>query len=159
MRYILLLVAFLFLLNSSNAQQACNDNIIMNIKGKWEKRSDSHVSPDSSFAKNQFGMANGRIDKMQKLLQAAYPEPKGIEAAWYRSISGRALVKGGPAPYELRALFLAYYCNSNKIELGDETATWFYVFANQFNGYLEYDNNFTVKNNRVYLLTKKGGEK
>jgi hypothetical protein len=158
MRYILLLVALIFLSGNSYAQQTCNDDVLMNKKGKWEKRSDSHPFPDSSFPKNQFVQANNRIDKMQKLLQAAYPEPSGMEAGWYRSISGRALVKGGPAPYELSALFLAYYCNTNKIELGDETATWFYVFANQFNWFLDYDNNFTVKNNRVYLLTKKVGE-
>jgi hypothetical protein len=42
--------------------------------------------------------------------------------------------------------------------LGDETATWFYVYANQFNWLVENDDNFTVKKNRVYLLTKKVGE-
>ena len=138
--------------------QTCNDDMIINTKGNWEKRSDANPFPDSSFPKNQFVQAHHRIDKMQKLLQAAYPEPKGIEAGWYRSISGRALVKGGPAPYELSAPLFTYYCNTNKVELGEETGTWFYVFANQFNWFLEYDNYFTVKKNRVYLLTKKVGE-
>ena len=155
---VLIFCCMLLVMDSFSQQQTCNDDIIMNTKGKWEKRSDANPFPDSSFPKNQFVQAHIRIDKMQKLLQAAYPEPKGIEAGWYRSISGRALVKGGPAPYELNALFLTYYCNTNKIELGDETATWFYVYANHFNWFLEYDDNFTVKKNRVYLLTKKVGE-
>ena len=142
------------------AQQLCNDEAIMNTKGHWAKRNDANPFPDSSFPKSQFVQANNRMDKMQKLLQAAYPDPKGIEAGWYRSISGNALVKGGPAPYKLSALFLTYYCNNyeKKIELGDETGTWFYVWANQFNWFAEYIKEFSVKKQAVYLLTRKNEE-
>ena len=106
------LVAFLLLHYFPFAQQPCNDDAIMNKKGSWKKVSDANTFPDQSFPKNQFSLANNRIDKMQKMLQAAYPDPKGIEAEWYRGISGNALVKGGPVPYELEALFLAYFCNT-----------------------------------------------
>jgi hypothetical protein len=139
-------------------QQSCNDDILLNTKGSWKKRTDANPFPDESFPKNQFAQANNRIDKMQKIVQAAYPEPKGIEAGWYRSISGNALVKGGPAPYGLNALFLTYYCNSNKIELGDETSTWFYIWANQFNWFAKPITEFSVKKQPVYLLTRKNGE-
>jgi hypothetical protein len=150
----------LFLTDMMAAQQPCNGDIIMNTKGSWKKRNDPDLFPDSSFSRSQFGQANSRIDKMQKLVQAAYPEPKGIEAAWYRTISGRALVKGGPAPYAFNALFLAYYCNTNinKTELGDETGTWLYIWANQFNWFAEYIKYFSVKQQPVYLLTAKSGE-
>jgi len=130
----------------------------MNTKGSWKKRSDANPFPDESFPKNQFAQANSRIDKMQKLLQAAYPEPKGIEAGWYRSISGKALVIGGPVPYELESLFLSYYCNTNKIELLPETGTWFYIWANQFNWFAKFIKEFSVKKQPVYLLTQKSGE-
>jgi len=147
-----------FATNAGTAQQTCSDDDIMNIKGAWKKTSDPSLSPDGNFPKSQFVQANNRLDKMQKLLQAACPDPRGMEAQWSREISGRALVNGGPAPYELYALFLTYFCNGNKIELGDETETWFYVFANQFNWWAEYQNYYRIDNQPVYLLSRKLGE-
>ncbi len=143
----------------SFAQQPCNDDMIMNTKGSWKKVSDANPFPDQSFPKNQFPQATNRIDKMQKLLQAAYPEPKGIEAQWYRGISGDALIKEGPVPYELEALFLAYFCNTyeKKIELGGETGTWFYIWANQFNWFAEYIKIYTIHKLPVFLLNKRAG--
>ncbi|MFI5133086.1 MAG: hypothetical protein ACHQEB_02065 [Chitinophagales bacterium] len=151
-------IAIIIQCNLAVAQQICNDKTILNTKGSWKKRSDANPFPDENFPKSQFVQANNRIDKMQKLLQAAYPEPKGIEAGWYRSISGNALVKAGPAPYELQALFLGYYCNTNNIELLPETSTWFYIWANQFNWFADFVKEFSVKKQPVYLLTKKTGE-
>ena len=139
-------------------QQPCNDETIMNTKGHWEKRSDAIVFPDSSFPKNQFAQANNRIDKIQKILQAAYPDPKGIEAGWYRGITGNAVVKNGPVPYSLDALFLAYYCNGNKIEKGGETGTWFYVWTNQVSGWFaEFEKYYHIQKQPVYLLQKRAG--
>ena len=147
--------------NTVIAQQPCDDETIMNTKGHWEKRSDAIVFPDSSFSKNQFPQANNRIDKMQKLLQAAYPDPKGIEAGWYRGITGRAAVKDGPAPYSLDALFLPYFCNPyNKqgIEVNGETGTWFYIWANQVSGWFaEFEKYYRIQKQPVYLLQKRMG--
>jgi hypothetical protein len=160
MRHIPLLVFCLFFLNGSYAQQTCNDETIMNTQGSWKKRADANVFPDQSFPKNQFPQVNSHIDKIQKLLQAAYPDPKGIEAGWYRSISGDAAVKAGPVPYALDALFLAYYCNTyeKKIEPGGETGTWFYVWANQLNSWFaEYIKYYIIQKQPVYLLNKKAG--
>ena len=144
--------------NTVLAQEPCNDDAIMNTKGHWEKRNDAIVFPDSSFPKKQFSQANSRVDKMQKILQAAYPDPKGIEAGWYRGITGDAAVKGGPAPYSLEALFLAYYCNGKKVEAGGETGTWFYVWANQVSGWFaEYEKYYRIQKQPVYLLQKRSG--
>ncbi len=152
----------LFLLQSTlTAQQPCNDETIMNTKGSWKKVSDANVFPDQNFPKNQFPQANNRIDKIQKLLQASYPEPGGIEAQWYRSISGEAAVKAGPVPYALNALFPAYFCNTykNNIEAGGETGTWFYVWANQLNSWFaEFIKYYVIQKQPVYLLNKRIGE-
>src|SRR6185436_4485375 len=88
----------LLLHDYSYGQFACNDDMIMHTKGSWKKVSDANPFPDNSFPKNQFAQAQTRIDKMQKQLQAAYPDPKGMEAQWYRGISGDAIVKDGPVP-------------------------------------------------------------
>ena len=155
---------FFLLLTLFSFAQTCNDDVIMNTKGSWKKVSDANPFPDQSFPKNQFSQVNIRIDKMQKLLQAAYPEPKGIEAEWYRNITGDAVVKGGPVPYALNALFQFYHCSyEKKIESaeetrGGETGTWFYVWANQLNGWFaEFVKYYTIHKLPVYLLPKKIG--
>lgn len=144
--------------NTVIAQQPCNDETIMSTKGHWEKHSDAIVFPDSSFPKSQFQQANNRIDKMQKILAAAYPNPKGIEAEWYPGITGNAAVKNGPVPYSLDALFLAYFCNGKIIERGGETGTWFYIWANQVGGWFaEFEKYYRIQKQPVYLLQKKVG--
>lgn len=154
-------LALLVVTNTLIAQQPCNDEGIMNTKGSWKKKPDANVSPDPAFPKSQFPQVTSRIDKIQKLLQAAYPEPKGIEAEWYRSISGQAAVKEGPVPYALNALFLAYFCNTyeNKIAPGGETGTWFYIWANQLNSWFaDYVKFYVIQKQPVYLLHKRAGE-
>ena len=154
-------IIFLLLGNAGFSQQPCDETSLMTIKGSWKKETDANPFPDESFPKNQFAQVNSRIDKMQKILQAAYPEPRGIEAKWYRTISGKALVQDGPVPFEMSALFLAYYCNNNNNntkELGGETDTWFYVWANQINWFAERVSYYTVNKQPVYLLTQRVGE-
>lgn len=144
-----------FLLNRIVAQEACNDDIIMAIKGKWVKR------PDASMNAGNLPQVISRIDKMQQLLQAAYPEPIGIEAGWYRSTGGyNSSVSSNAESYVLNALFKTYYCNKNvkKLLLGSETSNWFYVWVNKFSWFADKDDNFLVENKPVYLLTKRLGE-
>ena len=141
--------------NSLFAQEHCNDEIILAVKGKWVKRPDANMKSG-----NQAGVTS-RIDKMQQLLQAAYPEPKGIEATWYRSMGGNnSSVSSAAESYDLNALFKTYYCNSNvkKMLLGTETGNWLYVWVNKFSWFAEKDENFPVESKPVYLLTKKIGE-
>src|ERR1035437_1985120 len=161
---ILIFYCMLLMLYSLSQQQPCNDEVIMNTKGSWKKVSDANPFPDQSFPKDQYPQVHSRIDKMQKLLQAAYPEPKGIEASWLRNISGNPAVKAGPVPYALDALFLAYHCSyEKKIESesetrGGETGTWFYVWANQLNNWFaEYIKFYIIQKQPVYLLPKKIG--
>jgi len=155
MKTIILFLLLLSVANSFHAQQPCHDESIMAVKGKWAKRSDANMK-----AGNQSQITN-RIDKMQQLLQAAYPDPKGIEAGWYRSMGGYypSLVKSSES-YELNALFKAYYCNTNlkKLLLSIEAGTSFDIWANKFKWFAEKDENFLIENKPVYLLTKKSGE-
>ena len=152
-KILLLLYCIISMLYSFSQQTLCNDEIIINTKGSWKKHSDANMN-----AANQSQVIS-RIDKMQKILQAAYTNPRGIEARWYRTMINDPLIINGPLPYQLNVMFQIYYClNENKIELGDETSTWMYVYANHFNWFMEYNHDFTVKKNPVYLLTKKVGE-
>src|SRR5881275_195214 len=106
-----LLMIFLATTLTTLAQLPCNEQSLLSIKGSWKKHDDASPFPDKSFPSNQFSFVNDRIDRMQKILQTAYPKPKGMEASWYRSISGNALVPGGPVPYDLSSMMLPYYCN------------------------------------------------
>jgi hypothetical protein len=147
-------LTLIFLTNTVIAQPPCNEESIMNTKGSWKKGIDANM-------KTSQAQVTSRIDKMQKLLQTAYPEPKGIEAKWYRTMHSKPLIANGPFPYQLNSLFLAYFCNSNnnnKIEAGGETGTWFYVWANHFNWFAEYIEYFTIHQQPVYLLTSRVGE-
>ena len=162
MKKLILMFYCFHLFITSFAQQPCNDEVIMNTKGSWKKLNDANAFPDPGFPKNQFPQANNRIDKMQKLLQAAYPDPKGMEAGWYRSISGHPAVKAGPFAYALQSLFLAYHCSyENKIDSesetrGGETGTWLFVWANQLHGWFaEYIKYYVIQKQPVYLLPKK----
>jgi len=150
--------AIFFLFHYANnliAQQPCNDEIIMAVNGKWVKR------PDANMEAGSQAQVISRIDKMQQLLQAAYPGPKGIEAAWYRSMGGHySSVNKSSAAYELNALFKTYYCNTNlkKLMLGSETGNWFYIWANKLKWFAREDDKFLIENKPVYLLTKRLGE-
>ena len=140
------------------AQQPCSVNDLMTIKGSWKKENDANMKQD----KNQ-SQINYRIDAVSKLYQTAYPEPKGIQAEWYRSMEGNPLVKNGPVTYQLNSLYLAWYCNSylHKPELGSETSTWSFVWMNSF-GWLiadQYDKALVkVQGLQAWWLAKKIGE-
>ncbi|HWR33553.1 MAG TPA: hypothetical protein VN451_08510, partial [Chitinophagaceae bacterium] len=150
------ITSFFFLLIIANnlfAQEPCNDEIIMVVKGKWT------INPEADM-KAMNPQATIRLDKMQKILQAAYPEPKGMEARWYQPSTNTPLIENGPLPYQLTSGFFHYYCNQNvkKMRLGGETAVWFYVYANQFRWFLDEVKEYVIQNQPVYLLRKKAGE-
>ncbi len=154
MRNLFQLIIIILFANTSFAQEPCNDDIIMNIKGKWKKTGESYMK--GAYA----AQAITRLDKIQHLLQNAYPEPKGIEAGWYYSMESNSSNKNSPALWSLSAMFKAYYCNTNlkKLLPGTETGTWFFVWANKFSWFAKEDKNFLIDNKPVYLLTKKLGE-
>lgn len=148
MKKLLQLVLLLLPANYLIAQQPCNDDIIMNIKGGWTKRSDFHIDP----------RVISRIDKMQQLLQTAYPQPKGMEAKWYRW-GPEYPEKKGPVSFELCTKFFSYYCNKNvnKLLLGGGDAD-FEIWANHLGWFAEEINKFYIQNSPVYLLRKKIGD-
>jgi len=145
---------WLLFVNALSAQQPCTVESIMAVKGKWIKHQDANMKASSQ-------QVISRIDKMQQLVQAAYPEPMGIEAAWYRSMGGHySSINNNSTAYDLNALFKTYYCNTNlkKLLPGTETGNWFYVWANKFSWFAEKDEYFLIENKPTYLLPKKIGE-
>ena len=76
--------------------QDCNKEVIMNVKGKWTTLANNIVYPEKTFPSNQYSQLYTRLDKIANMFQQAYPQPTGIEAKWYRSIRGAAVVKNGP---------------------------------------------------------------
>ena len=140
------------------AQQPCNDDVIMNVKGAWKKRSDANMKAD----KNQAQIIS-RVDAISKMFQTAYPDPKGMEAGWYRAMSGSPIINNGPISYQFNSIFLWWYCNQNvqKLMLGGETATWAYVFINDFGWFMDdqYDKaSIQIKDNTTYMLPRLVGQ-
>ena len=156
MKKITTIISCVLLLSDANAQD-CNKEVIMNVKGKWTALANNVVYPEKTFPSNQYSQLYTRLDKIANLFQQAYPQPTGIEAKWYRSIRGAAIVNNGPAPYQFNSLYLGWYCNQNlhKLMLGDETGTWAYVFVNDLHWFLndQYDQLWMkINNTTVYFL-------
>src|SRR5437868_6607730 len=120
MKKIILILHCILFMCCSFAQQTCNDDVLMSIKGNWKKRGDANMGTGKDESQ-----IISRIDAIGKLLQSAYPQPKGIEAGWYRSMGGHPLIKNGPLTYQLNSLYMPWYCNSylHKPMLLDETDT------------------------------------
>ena len=141
--------------NNSFAQEPCNDEIIMAVKGNWTKR------PDANMKGTQTAQIINRIDKIQQLLQAAYPEPRGIVAKWYRSMGGHySSIDKNSVSYELNAMFFTWYCNIHvkKLLLGTEASNGLDVWVNKFKWFASEDKTFLIAGRPVYLFTKQLGE-
>jgi hypothetical protein len=108
------------------AQDDCSDAAILAKRGSWKMDADV----GSSYTKSRT-TSNRYLDSIGKLLQATVPEPKGIEARWYRSM-GDARFPGWPDNYTCNSLYFCWYCNKDlhRLMLGTETGTWAYVFVN-----------------------------
>ncbi len=148
---------FLLLLSASLlvAQEPCNNDIIMAVNGKWTKGTDVGMKGTQTAA------ITSRVDKIQQQLQAAYPQPKGADAKWYRYMGGYySSVDKNSDAYELNATFFSWYCNIHvkKLMKGIEASTSFDVWANKFKWFAQTDDKFKIDNKPIYLLTKKIGE-
>ena len=142
--------------NIAVAQQSCDDQTLMNIKGSWKKRTDANM------ANNQV-QAVSHIDAISNLFKMAYPEPNGMEAGWYRTMGGNPVISNGPIPYQFNSLYLGWYCDNylHKVVLGDETGTWAYAFVNGFSWFMskQYDLLLIkVDGQDVYILPPVKGE-
>ena len=127
----------------------------MHVKGKWVKR------PDNNMKAANLPLINQRIDKMQQLLQQAYPELNGMEARWYRTMGGyHSAFNKNITEYELISRFFTWYCNthSKKLSLGTEAGTSFGIWVNKLKWFAEKDEKFVVEDKPVFMLLKKQGE-
>src|ERR1700749_1365440 len=115
MRTSLLSIFLLSLALSLAAQDNCSNADILAKTGSWKRDPDVSLRP-----KNQAQITRS-LDSISKIFQAAIPEPKGMEAAWYRAM-GDALFPGWPAPYTFNSLYFCWYCNVHvhKLLLADE---------------------------------------
>lgn len=159
MKNISVLLILLFFTTKIFSQAPCNDDIIMAVKGKWKTSSDDMSGRDKTFPASQYTQLKTRLDKMATLFQEAYPEPVGIEATWYRSARGNAIMKNGPVPYQYNSLYKSWYCNPNlhKIMLGTETGTWAYVFVNDLHWFLHEVVGLKIGTESAYYLPRKAG--
>ena len=158
---ILKIPAFIFLFFLSEniiAQEVCTVESVMAVSGKWKKVPDANMK----YSKDQPAIIS-RIDKISEFFKSTYPEPRGIEAAWYRTMDSYPLIENGPLPYNFNSLYKAWYCNQHlhKMMPGDETGTWAHVFVNSFNWFFsdhEDPLQLHVNGKPVNLMPEKTGE-
>src|SRR5579872_5474422 len=108
------------LMLSAVAQGDCSDAAILGVKGGWTK----HSGP-GGYNKDQVAI-NRFLDSVGRIFQTFYPEPKGMQARWYPSVSSSgSIVPGGPTVYTFNSQYFCWYCNVHvhKLMLGDETGT------------------------------------
>lgn len=136
------------------AQIKCSDSDILTIKGSWKQDADANMRPSPDY---DHILTN--LDSISLLFRAAYPEPKGMEAVWYRSMRNSDLP--GLAGYTLNSGYFSWYCNQNlhRVLLGEETATWAYVYVNSLAPFLtdRYDNLRLKNGASLYALPRRAG--
>lgn len=130
---------------------------LLAIKGKWTARSDVGRGP--GIPANVAPEVSTRIDRIGQLFRAAYPEPRGMEAAGYRDLDAPQFLENGPYAYSYRSMYLAWSCNTrtHKLQLGGETATWAYAFVNHLTWFVEPQKTLRIEGQPTFLLTKRVG--
>lgn len=150
----------LFFFSSSDLHaQNCTQDDLLNKIGTWRKGED-FLSPGKNYTAALKPEIFNRIDKIQKIIYNAYPQPKGTEPRWKHQIYGTPPYKSGAVSYNLWVQFFEYLCNSatNKPVLGDETGTRIYVFVNSFDRFMNYDTAMHVGNLYVALMYPRVGQ-
>jgi hypothetical protein len=153
MRTMLLFIFLFYYTGIIAAQDLCNDEAILQVKGSWKKDADANMAGGKNIT-----AINNRIDNISELFKTAYPDPKGIEAKWHRCMGFRQ-ISNSAASYGFESLYLAWYCNQHlkKMMPGDETGTWAYVLVNSLNSFFEREL-LRINDVPVYTLPKKNGE-
>jgi len=130
---------------------------LLAIKGKWTVRTD--VGRGANIPPGAAKEIDTRIDAIGKLFRAAYPEPRGIDAAGYRDLDSPQLPENGPYGYSYRSMYMAWSCNprTKKFQLGGETATWAYAFVNHLTWFVEPQKTLRVQGEPTFFLTKRVG--
>jgi hypothetical protein len=171
----LIIIFLLFLYLSSGSQTTiktimpCTDAIAQNADGKWIKTTDL----GSTSSKE----CNDRQNAIHELVLKIYPEPKGVDAAWHRSVGisyfgakrkyykpddGNLTFDYLHVPHFLQfsytAGFFRYQCEYGKTNsmlpgYPGETGTWLNIIANNNIGYSVADDDWTI--NGLPVITRK----
>ncbi len=88
------IIILLLLLTTASylCAQNCNDDVIMNTKGKWiRSKANQYVPPDkTSFNKTQELAIASRMEEMYKMMLNVIPVPMGLDGDWrYRNYDDR----------------------------------------------------------------------
>jgi hypothetical protein len=130
---------------------------VLAIHGKWTPRTD--IPGGTNIPASMVPDVTARIDKIGQVFRAAYPEPRGMEAAAYRDLNATPLLPQGPFAYSYRSMYTPWSCATkvHKWQLGGETATWAYAFVNQLTWFSEPQKNLQVAGQPTFLLWKRVG--
>lgn len=147
----------------------CTESMAQKADGRWIK------TPDIGTINSKD--CNNRLDAIHELILKIYPDPKGVDAAWHRSVgisyfgSKRKYYKTSddrltfdylntPAFYQYyySAGFFAYRCDAsdkNVLHPGypGETGTWVNIIANKNIGETNVDDSWTI--NGLPVITMK----
>lgn len=154
--------------NKIATKAPCTDATAQNTKGKWIKTTDL----GSANSKDCYN----RLNAIHELILKIYPEPKGVDAAWYRSAgvsyfgSKRKYYKTSDdrlafdylntphfLQYSYTAGLFAYRCDysdKNILNIGypGETGTWLNIIANKTLGETGIDDTWTINGLPVMMM-------
>ncbi len=130
---------------------------VLAIRGKWTPRTD--IPGGANIPANLVPEVTARIDRIGQVFKAAYPEPRGMEAAAYRDLSAPSLIPNSLYAYSYRSMYLPWSCNTriHKLQLATETATWAYAFVNHLTWFAEPQKTLQVAGQPTFLLWKRVG--
>ncbi|MGA9364927.1 MAG: hypothetical protein WBW16_11245 [Bacteroidota bacterium] len=163
-KYIIILFAGIHLQswgqNFIKSTVPCNDALMQKTPGRWIK--DKNNVYASGLNKAQIQEMLNRLNNIQLLVLKTYPNPIGVDATWFPSVSEElfgsqlkfskttdgeskyTLVNGIPVGYSsYNCGFFAYACGRNQYEImtgwPGETTTHLFVFANNLNEFFMDD--------------------
>lgn len=157
-KYYCLIISSLFFTNLF-AQTSCTQDDLLNKIGTWKKGED-YIWPEKNYTPALKPEIFSRIDKIQKIIQNIYPQPKGMEPRWERQVYGVPPYKSGTVCYSLWVQSFQYLCDaiSHKPVLEDETGNDIYVYVNHFGGFMNYDTAMHVGHMYVALMYPRVGQ-
>lgn len=163
-RWLILLIAAPLLVKAQPSARTapCSQEELMTIKGKWVKSPEDHTitGQEHSFSEAQKKEMGLRIDQACRLIQAAWPDPRGMLVKWYRNLGFTVPGRSGTLGYDLSGGVFHYYCDPDLQHLGvdDETDGGFAVHFNHFGGLLFYDTSMRVGRYYVALMAPRVGK-
>lgn len=137
---------------------ACNDEVIMSIKGTWKNF--SNVSLTKGITRTVYDEMAKRADAIHQMVLGAYPQPTGCETAWNKTFAtGEYGFAAVPWVYTFNyvAAVYNYACVNNKPVKNGETLTFFNVISNRFNWFWN-STGITINGQEVFSCKPKFGK-